>query len=235
MPAHKLFIVQLSTHSFTKIKGITMLRLSILISILLISACSQTKVVEYGVIEPELRLVQEDLLNLTQEQLEEKYLNKKVTLLKVDNSDCQLQAGSSNQCIRGYGLSDTRLGKEYPIEIEISLYMNFEKRSHQHFVNVSEVKQTMPTDEQLAQLIHVDEQVSQQVCAHPIYAPFGNVSPHNPDKPWLGCELTYPTQFTGVVFEITLVSNKKHKYRDPTVYIQIIPSGFRYQYEKPWF
>ncbi len=210
MPAHKLFIVQLSTHSFTKIKGITMLRLSILISILLISACSQTKVVEYGVIEPELRLVQEDLLNLTQEQL-------------------------SNQCIRGYGLSDTRLGKEYPIEIEISLYMNFEKRSHQHFVNVSEVKQTMPTDEQLAQLIHVDEQVSQQVCAHPIYAPFGNVSPHNPDKPWLGCELTYPTQFTGVVFEITLVSNKKHKYRDPTVYIQIIPSGFRYQYEKPWF
>jgi len=72
------------------IKGITMLRLSILISILLISACSQTKVVEYGVIEPELRLVQEDLLNLTQEQLEEKYLNKKVTLLKVTSGACDI-------------------------------------------------------------------------------------------------------------------------------------------------
>ncbi len=212
-----------------------MLRLSILIIILLISACSQTKVVEYGVIEPELRLVQEDLLNLTQEQLEEKYLNKKVTLLKVKNFDCLVQAGSSNQCKRGYNLIDTRIDTTYPIEIATSLYLNFERRSHQRYVNGSEVKQTMPTDAQLAQLIHVDEMVAQQVCAHPIYAPFGNVSPRNPDKPWEGCELTYPTQFTGVVFEITLVSNEKRKYRDPIVYVEIIPTGFRYQYEKTWF
>ncbi len=84
-----------------------MLRLSIIFCILLITACSQTKVVEYGVIEPELRLVQEDLLNLTQEQLEEKYLNKRVTLLKVKSSGCMMQAGSSNQCKRGYRLKDT--------------------------------------------------------------------------------------------------------------------------------
>ena len=209
-----------------------MLRLSILVSILLISACSQTKVVEYGVIEPELRLVQEDLLNLTQEQLEEKYLNKRVTLLKVKNFDCLVQAGASNQCKRGYNLIDTRFDKEYPIEIATSLYLNFEKRSHQRYVNGSEVKQTMPTDEQLAQLIHVDEVVSQQLCTHSVYAPWGNVSPHNPDKPWQGCELTYPTQFTGVIFSITLESNEKRKYRDPTIYIEIIPTGFRYQYEK---
>ena len=212
-----------------------MLRLSILISILLISACSQTKVVEYGVIEPELRLVQEDLLNLTQEQLEEKYLNKRVTLLKVKNFDCLVQAGASNQCKRGYNLIDTRIDTTHPIEIATSLYLNFEKRSHQRYVNGSEVKQTMPTDEQLAQLIHVDEMVAQQICAHPVYAPFGNVSPRNPDKPWEGCELTYPTQFSGVVFAITLVNFKKRKNRDPIIYIDIIPTGFRYQYEEPWF
>ena len=212
-----------------------MLRLSIIFSILLITACSQTKVVEYGVIEPELRLVQEDLLNLTQEQLEEKYLNKKVTLLKVKSSGCMVQAGSSNQCKRGYGLKDTRLDKEYPIRVSTPLYLNFDKRSHQRYVNGSEVKQTMPTDEQLAQLIHVDETVSQEVCTHPILAPRGNVSPRNPDKPWEGCELTYPTQFTGVVFDITLSINTIYKDRDPTVRLHIIPTGFRYQYEKPWF
>ena len=212
-----------------------MLRLSIIFSILLITACSQTKVVEYGVIEPELRLVQEDLLNLTQEQLEEKYLNKRVTLLKVDNYDCQLQAGSSNQCIRGYELSDKRIDKEYPIRVSTPLYLNFEKRSHQRYVNDFGSTRTMPTDEQLAQLIHVDEMVAQQVCAHPVYAPWGNVSPRNPDKPWQGCELTYPTQFTGIVFDITLEINSIYKDRDPIVYVDIIPTGFRYQYEKPWF
>ncbi len=113
------------------------------------------------------------------------------------------------------------------------LYLNFEKRSHQRYVNDFGSTRTMPTDEQLAQLIHVDEMVAQQVCTHPIYAPQGNVSPRNPDKPWQGCELTYPTQFTGIVFSITTV--KKRKYRDPIVRLHIIPTGFRYQYEKTWF
>ena len=156
-----------------------------------------------------------------------------MTLLKVDNYDCQLQAGSSNQCIRGYELSDKRIDKEYPIRVSTPLYLNFDKRSHQRYVNDYDGKHTMPTDEQLAQLIHVDEIVAQQVCAHPILAPRGNASPKNPDKPWMGCELTYPTQFTGAVFSITTVS--KRKYRDPIVRLHIIPTGFRYQYEKPWF
>ncbi len=144
-----------------------------------------------------------------------------------------MQAGSSNQCIRGYRLKDTRFDKEYPIVVSAPLYLNFEKRSHQRYVNDFGGRRKVPTDAQLAQLIYVDETVSQEVCTHPILAPRGNVSPKNPDKPWQGCELTYPTQFTGIVFNITTV--RKRKYRDPIVRLNIIPTGFRYQYEKPWF
>jgi len=216
-----------------------MFRISLLIITVLLSACTKTVVTEYGKIEPDLRIQIEDFVGLTEEEIKAKYLNKKVTILKADTGICGRLTSVRNVCLRQYGLADLANDQEpslemyeYPLQVHIMAYFNYSKRSHAYLVNNADGLQIMPTDEQLSHRINIDENVTQNPCFHPEYAPMSNIHPSNPDKPWEGCEFTYPNQITGLVFGATLYTPKK-SHQNPIVTLSIIPTGFNYTLEKP--
>ena len=218
-----------------------MLRISLLLTIALLSACTKTVVTEYGKIEPELRIQIEDFVDLTEEEIKAKYLNKKVTMLKTNAGICGLQAGGGNECLRQYRLKDLANDQEppleedeYPLEVSIHAYFNYSKRSHAYFVNNFDGIHPMPTDEQLTHRIQINENVTQNPCFHPEYAPYSSIQPADQNKPWKGCEFTYPIQITGLVFGATLFTPKK-AHQNPIITLSIIPTGFNYTLEKSRF
>lgn len=218
-----------------------MFRICLLITIALLSACTKTVVTEYGKIEPELRIQIEDFVGLTEKEIKAKYLNKKVTILKSTTGICGLQAGGSNGCKRLYDLTDFQNEQDtpkdpwdMPLRVSIHAYFNYSKRAHAYYVNNYDGIHPMPTDEQLSHRIYIDENVTQNPCFHPEYAPMSNIQPADPDQPWKGCEFTYPNQITGLVFGATLYIPKK-AHQNPIVTLSIIPTGFNYTLEKPWF
>lgn len=207
---------------------------TLLLAFLAIQGCSKTVEVSYGEIKPELRLKIEDIIDLELEQLKEKYLGKKVSILKSRYGACVYKMGIANACEAGFTLTDSditnpnTLSKNNKINISISAYFNYTLDYHQRYArNFPSKTRTTPTAAMLKNSIYINENVSQEACRNELN--FTARLPSHPNKPWLGCEFSLPEfEFSGLVYHISKSTSERY---GTSMRLHIIPTGLNYSYQ----